>query len=92
MIFSYLTGDAWIRRQPVVLVNPLLELEAADAVCAGDSEGWMRIPAILYGLYLIFLPGGRLNQQRLSKGQSASRRRVLHPLPLSAVFILYFFV
>lgn len=24
------------------------------AVCAVDSEGWMRIPGILYGLYLIF--------------------------------------
>ena len=36
---------------------------------------------ILYGLYLIFLRGGRLNQQRPSSGQSASRRRVLHPPP-----------
>lgn len=43
----------------------------------------MRISSILYDLYLIFLRGGRLNQQRLSSGQSASRKRVLHPLPLS---------
>lgn len=45
----------------------------------------MRISAILYGLYLIFLHGGRLNQQRLSSVQSASRQRVLHPLPLSLI-------
>lgn len=56
----------------------------------------MRIPVTLYGLYLIFLHGGRLNQQRLSSGQSASRQRVLQPLPLSlilhsAVFLCVFF-
>ena len=44
------TGEAWIQGQPVVLVNPLLSLEAAD------GEGWMRIPVTLYGLYLISLP------------------------------------
>lgn len=44
----YLTTDSRMKRQLVVRVNPLLKLEAAD------SEGWMRISWILYGLYLIF--------------------------------------
>lgn len=58
----------------------------------------MRISVILYGLYLIFLHGGRLNQQRLLSGQSASRQRVFQPLPLSLslslslVPLLHFFV
>lgn len=90
-ICAYLTADSRMKRQLVVLVNPLLKLEAAD------SEGWMRISWILYGLYLIFLRGGRLNQQRLSSGQSASGERVPHPLSPSvilhsAVFLCVFFI
>lgn len=48
----------------------------------------MRISVILYGLYLIFLPGGRLNQQ--PSGQSASTRCVLHPFSLSLCLSLIF--
>ncbi len=92
-ICTYLTGDARKKKRQVVLVNPCTRRQQARAA---DSEGWMRISAILYGLYLIFLRGGRLNQQRLSSTQSASRQRVHHPLsPFilhSSVFLCVFFV
>lgn len=67
-------------------------------LCAADNEGWMRIPGILYGLYLIFLRGGGLNQQRLSSGQSPSWQPILQSDPplrlilLSALFLYVFFV
>lgn len=52
--------------------------DSGPSIFAADSEGWMHISAILYALYLIFGRGGRLNQHRLSSGQSASRQCAPH--------------
>lgn len=75
--------------------------DSGPSIYAADSEGWMHISAILYALYLIFGRGGRLNQQRLSSGQSASRQcaphqnsplfsSILHSVEYLRVFFIIF--
>lgn len=75
--------------------------DSGPSIFAADSEGWMHISAILYALYLIFGRGGRLNQQRLPSGQSASRQcaphqnsllfsSILHSVEYLCVFFIIF--